>query len=353
MTHSSLPAAPSVVEDAAGAPRFGTYQGGLDVIDLSKLRGTFQPSALNRIKTHKKWVYTFIATPEVAVLCAVVDLTYTSNAFILALDYASGRVMTDVGVLGLPWPMVNVNGHPGVGSKAEFTRHDGTWKMWRDFGDDRFHGHVTLGLKAPMLKPKLELTWDLLAAGAAPPLSVIAPVEGGGGIVNVTQKSAGMLATGLLEVDGKRFKLDGGVGGIDYTHGFLARETSWRWAFINGRLDDGTPFGINLVEGFNESRDDVNENALWLGTELIPVGRARFSWNPTAILDPWQVRTTDGVLDLRFKPYAAHTELRDLKLVKSSFKQPVGTWEGEIKLGDRTLTFKDAPGVSEDQSVLW
>ena len=348
---SNLPAAPTVVEDATGAPRFGTYVGGLDVVDLSRLRGPFQPSALGRIATHKKWSYTFVATPEVALLAAVVDLTYTSNAFVLALDYASGRVLTDVGVLGLPWPMVEVNGRPGVGSQARLTRPDGAWRMWRDPGDDRFHGHVRVGVRAPFMKPKLEVTWDLLAAGGPPPLTVIAPVDGG--VVNVTQKWAGLLASGLLEVDGRRFVLDGGVGGMDYTHGYLARRTAWRWAFANGRLDDGTPFGLNLVEGFNESRDDVNENALWVGNELIPLGRARFSWNPTAILDTWQVRTVDGAVNLTFKPFAAHQEVRDLGLVKSSFKQPVGTWSGELKVGDRTFTVRDAPGVAEDQSVLW
>ncbi len=348
---SKLPPAPPSVEDAGGAPRFGTYQGGLDVVDLSRLRGSYQPNRVDRLRMHKKWLYGFIATREVAALFAVVDLGYSSNAFALALDFATGRVMTDVGVLGLPAPLVKVNDHPGAGLDVDFRRPDGRWRAWRTFGDERFHGHVRLGLPLPFVKPKLDLTWDLLAAGGPPPLTVIAPVDGG--VVNVTQKWAGLLSFGALEADGRRYSLDGGVGGLDYTHGYLARKTSWRWAFVCGRLDDGTPIGINLVEGFNESRDDVNENALWLGNELIPLGRARFTWNPNDMLAPWAVTTTDGVLDLRFKPLAVHQELRDLVLVKSSFKQPVGLWEGEVKVGDRTYVLKDAPGVSEDQSVLW
>lgn len=351
MSLKKLPPAPPSVEDAGGAPRYGTYQGALDVVDLSRLRGSYQPNRLDRLRMHKKWLYGFIATREVAALFAVVDLGYTSNAFALALDFSSGRVLADVGVLGLPKPLVHVNDHPGAGLEVAFRRPDARMKAWRTFGDERFHGHVRLGLAAPFIKPKLELSWDLLAAGAAPPLTVIAPVDKA--VVNVTQKWAGMLSFGSLEADGRRYSLDGGVGGLDYTHGYLARETSWRWAFVCGRLDDGTPIGINLVEGFNESRDDVNENALWLGNELIPLGRARFTWNPTAILDPWRVRTEDGSLDLEFKPWAAHTELRDLKVVKSSFKQPVGLWSGELKVGGHTYQIKDAPGVAEDQSVLW
>ncbi len=351
MSPRKLPPAPPSVEDAGGAPRFGTFQGALDVVDLSRLRGSYQPNRLDRLRMHKKWLYGFIATREVAALFAVVDLGYTSNAFALALDFASGRVLADVGVLGLPAPMVKVNDHPGAGLEVAFRRPDAKFKAWRTFGDERFHGHVRLGLNAPFVKPKLDLTWDLLAAGAAPPLTVIAPVDKA--VVNVTQKWAGLLSFGALEAEGRRYSLDGGVGGLDYTHGYLARETAWRWAFVCGRLDDGTPIGLNLVEGFNESRDDVNENALWLGNELIPLGRARFTWNRSAVLDPWQVRTDDGAIDLRFTPWAAHQEVLDLKLIKSSFKQPVGLWSGEVKVGDHVYVLKDAPGVAEDQSVLW
>lgn len=351
VTVSKLPPAPPSIEDAGGAPRFGTYEGALDVVDLKRLRGSYAASAVDRLRMRKKWTYGFVATREVAALFAVVDLSYSANAFALALDYTTGRVLADVGVLGLPKVMTKVNGHPGAGLDVEFRRPDGHWRMWREFGDERFHGSVKLGLPGPFTRPKLDLRWSLLAAGAPPPLTVIAPVDGG--VVNVTQKWAGLLSSGALEADGRRFSLDGGLGGLDYTHGYLARETSWRWAFVCGRLDDGTPLGINLVEGFNESRDDVNENALWLGDRLIPLGRARFTWNPNAILDGWQVRTTDGVLDLSFKPWAAHQELRDLKVVKSAFKQPVGLWQGEVKVDGRSYTFKDAPGVAEDQSVRW
>lgn len=351
MRTRTLPPAPPSLEDAGGAPRFGSYQGALDAVDLSRLQGSYQPNRVDRVRMHKKWLYGFVATREVAALFAVVDLGYSSNAFALALDYATGRVLADEGALGLPAPMVKVSDHPGAGLEVSFRHPTTRVKAWRTFGDERFQGTVRLGIEAPLLRPKLLLRWSLLAAGAAPPLTVVAPVEGG--VVNVTQKWAGMLAGGSLEAGGRRYVLDGGVGGLDYTHGYLARRTAWRWAFACGRLDDGTPLGLNLVEGFNEARDDVNENALWLGGELVPLGRARFTWNKDAILDPWRVRTVDGAVDLEFKPWAAHQEVRDLKLVQSAFKQPVGTWSGEVRVGGRTYLLKDTPGVAEDQSVLW
>lgn len=348
---SRLPAAPPSVEDADGAPRFGTYQGSLDSVSFKGLRGAYQPGALERFAVHKKWLYTFVATREVAALFAVVDLGYSANAFVLAVDLATQQVLTDGGYLGLPGPMVKVNEQVGPGLEVHFRRPDASLRAHRGFGDERYHLEARVGLSAPLLRPALRLRADLLAAGAAPPLTVIAPVDKG--IVNVTQKWAGLLTFGELEAKGRRYSLDGGVGGLDSTLGYLARRTAWRWAFVCGRLDDGTALGINLVEGFNESRDDVNENALWLGTRLIPLGRARFSWNRDDALDRWHVTTTDGVLDLTFKPIAIHRELRDLVLVRSQFLQPVGLWSGTITVDGQTWKFANAPGVAEDQNVVW
>ena len=116
---------------------------------------------------------------------------------------------------------------------------------------------------------------ELLVAGGPPALTLIAPVEGDG-LVNVTQKRGGLLALGSLEVGGKRFRLDGGVGGLDYTQGYMARHTSWRWAFAAGRLADGTPVGFNFAEGFNESTEH-NENGLLGGGSALPTGARRAS----------------------------------------------------------------------------
>lgn len=343
----SLPAAPHTI-DEAGVPRFGTYQGTLDAVALDALRGEYRPSATRRLLTRKKWVYGFVATPEVAAMLAVVDVGYTSNAFTMAVELGSGRVLADASFLGLPRPLVTVGDRPGAGLEARFRRPDAQLGARRPFGDERYHFHVRLGLP---LFSRLSCAFDLLAAGASPPLTVVAPVEGG--VVNVTHKWAGLASFGHLEAGGRRYALDGGVGGLDYTQGYLARHTAWRWAFACGRLADGAPLGLNLVEGFNESREDVNENAVWLGGEVWPVGRARFSWNRADPLAPWAVETTDGALKLTFKPVAAHREHRDLTLVKSRFVQPMGLWEGTVTVGGHSHVVKDVPGVAEDQDVLW
>ena len=183
----ALPAAPHSIDDA-GAPRFGTYEGTLDSVSLNALRGNWQPSAARRLASRKKWVYAFVATREVAAMLAVVDLGYSSNAFTMAVDLGSGKVLADDSFLGLPRPLVTVGDRPGAGLEARFRRPDASFSVARPFGDERYHFHTRVGL--PLLS-KLSCSFDLLAAGASPPLTVVAPVEGG--IVNVTHKWAGLL----------------------------------------------------------------------------------------------------------------------------------------------------------------
>ena len=344
----SLPPVPSAVADDAGAPRFGTYQGALPTVDLARLTGAYDPGLGRRLLKHKKWLYSFVATREVIALCAVVDIGYSSNSFCVVVDLKDKQVLLDESVLGLAAPMVKVSNEPSTGLDVRFTSPQLRIRAERPSGSERFHLHSRAGV----LRRKLDWKVDFLAAGAPPPLTVIAPVPGDG-VVNVTQKWAGLLTFGTLQAGGRRYVLDGGVGGMDYTHGYLARRTAWRWGFACGRLADGTPIGLNLVEGFNETREDVNENALWVGNRLIPLSRARFVFNKADPLERWEVSTDDGSIRLTFKPIGIHRESRDLKLVKSWFLQPVGLFEGTITIDGKAHAIDNLPGVTEDQDILW
>ncbi|MBJ6763528.1 DUF2804 domain-containing protein [Myxococcaceae bacterium JPH2] len=351
-SHAILPAAPASVATSQGEPRFGTYQGELPEVDLPRLLGPWAPARVKRLLRQKRWHYAFAATPEVAVLFAVVDLSYSSSAFAVAVDLKERKPLCDVSFLGVPGPLTVVGDKPGAGLEASFRTLGGRMAVRRGVDDE--HYRVDLDVSRLRTKGMQAFRWtgELAVAGGPPALTVIAPVEGDG-LVNVTQKRGGLLSSGTLEVAGRRFSMDGGVGGMDYTQGYLARHTSWRWAFAAGKLEDGTPLSLNLVEGFNESSTEANENALWLGDKLYPLGRARFEYNAKELLDPWRLTTVDGAVDLRFRPFYAHREDRNLRLVVSRFAQPVGSFEGTVRVGNRTLTLSGVPGVTEDQDMLW
>ncbi|AGC48695.1 hypothetical protein MYSTI_07423 [Myxococcus stipitatus DSM 14675] len=347
-----LPLAPESVATTQGEPRFGTYQGELPEVDLPRLLGKWAPARTTRLLKRKRWHYTFTATQEVAALFAVVDLGYSSSAFAVAIDLRERKVLCDVSFLGAPGPMVSLGDKPGAGLNASFRTLGGKLAIRRGEEDERYQVQVDVSRMRTGSLNTFQWNGELLVAGGPPALTVIAPVQGDG-LVNVTMKRNGLLSFGSLEVGGKRFRLDGGVGGIDYTQGYLARHTAWRWAFASGRLADGTPIGLNLVEGFNESATEANENALWLGDRLYPLARARFEYDTKNLMAPWRLTTADGALDLRFQPFYVHREERNLRLVISHFAQPVGLFEGTVKVGSKTLQLSNLPGVTEDQDMLW
>lgn len=347
----TLPATPASVATPQGDANFGTFEGELPPVDLHALSSVQALSLPMRAAKHKRWQYQLITTNEVIALYAIADLTYTSNAFVVVVDLAQKKALVDQSFLGGPrGPFSFVNDQPSHGLSARFRTVGAKFESSRGDKAERYKLHVdVLGL--PMIRPGLTLNAELLAAGTAPALCVIAPVEGG--VVNVTQKWAGLLSFGELTTGGRTWSLDGGVGGMDYTQGYLARRTRWRWAMGAGRLKNGDSIGFNLVEGFNEARPDVNENAVWIDDKVYPLGRAQFRWNDADLLDRWTVRTEDGAVSLSFRPLHVHRELRDLKVVKSYFAQPVGLFDGTITVGGRTHQIVNVGGVTEDQDILW
>jgi hypothetical protein len=195
---------------------------------------------------------------------------------------------------------------------------------------------------------QLEATLD---AGPAPsPIAAILPATNGD--VNCTQKANLLPATGTLRADGRQWNLAGALGGTDFTRGILPRKTAWRWAFALGRTEDGTPVGFNLTDGLSEA--SRNEHALWIGRELVPMTPPRFTFDANNPMGPWQVRTADGAIDLRFTAKGLHREERNLLLVRSHFVQVAGLFHGTVRdPSGRTHTIAHLPGVTEDQRVLW
>jgi hypothetical protein len=99
----------------------------------------------------------------------------------------------------------------------------------------------------------------------------------------------------------------------------------------------------------------ANENALWIGSRLVSLSRARFTFNPSDPMDEWKVETEE--LKLRFEPIHAHREERDYKLVKSHFIQTLGMFEGGLRLGDEAIQIEKLAGsprirTSSGESLL-
>jgi hypothetical protein len=347
---AALPPAPERIPDAAGRPCLGTYQGDIGRVRLEALE---PPEGVPRWKLpfrRKAWVYALVTTPEVIVATAVVDLGYASNAFLTVVDLREKRALLDFGTVGLPAPFASVNDRPARGMRAHFRTAGVRFDVARSETDGPLKFEAEVSAVRTRGAGSAQLQLQLSTEGAPAPLSVVAAVPGGG--INVTEKSGGLRASGTLDVGRRRIALDGGVAGLDATHGLPARSTAWRWAMGAGRLEDGRVVSFNLVEGFNDAAD-ANENVVWLGSELHPLGRARFGFGRDDPMELWQLETEDRALTLRFRPLHLHREERNLGLVRSRFWQLQGFFVGTVRAGDELLQLTDLPGVTEDQDVRW
>lgn len=343
---------PNSVTDAQGRPNFGTYRGELPSVDLIRLKGAYRPDALRRVIRRKRWQFSAVATEEVLFATAIVHAGFAANAFTYAVDLRSEHLLFDHSFIALPDALLKVNDRPSHGHEASFTTPGA--KMWsrRTPGRHPFEIGLDIGRARALRTGEIHGRACIETDDQAPALTVIAPVDQGG-FVNVTQKWAGLPTGGALTVGAKIYSLDGGIAGLDYTQGYLARRTAWRWCLALGRLPDGRPVGINLVEGFNENVPEANENAMWIGDELIPLSRARFVYQKDDPSAPWTVRTLDGLVDLRFRALHVHFENRDLKVLKSYFVQPAGLFEGTIKVEGKAIALTNLAGMMEDQEVYW
>jgi len=304
----------------------GRFQGLTRVYDWPRLAPPFARGPLWRRFHHKRWHYVALATPELFCGIAVVDVGWTNTAFAYVFDRNTRQ-------LAAAWSQ---DGLPGL---TAHLADDAT-------GESRFRfpgKRITLSAEGLVVESG-DLSIDARFSGASPLLLAVGKPEGGA--VHATQKSGALGLSGEVRAGKRRWVLDGGVASFDYSNGLLARETAWRWASAHAPR-----VGFNLQVGYF----GANENALWLDGSLYALGAAQFVFDPDAPLEPWQVRTDDGLLDLVFTPEGARREDKDLVVAASRYIQPIGVFDGWVRARP------DAPrvdvsglvGVTEDHRSRW
>jgi hypothetical protein len=340
---SPLPPAPAEPFGPSGAPAFGAYAGPLERAALGRAAAHQAQGWFRRVVRRKRWIYLLAASDEAMVAAAVVEGGWFGAGFAWVLDRSLGAMAFDRTASGLPGLNARVDDRIGPGGGARFSGLGLAIDVQLRAGGADLRVVARNGIRA-------EVALD--ARGAPSPFVLVTPVEGPG--VRVTQKAGGLRASGRVELAGRTLRLDGGLGGLDATHGFLARETAWRWAFGTGTLPGGEPFAFNLAEGFGGvPPGDPGENALLLGEATVRLPAVRFTFDRDAPHSPWRVASADGALDLAFAPVAVHRDDRDMGPLSTRFRQVAGTFAGTLPSPRGPLAVAGVPGVVEDHRARW
>ncbi len=144
-----------------------------------------------------------------------------------------------------------------------------------------------------------------------------------------TRKQGGVPVSGTVTLGGVKRRIEARAV-IDDTAAYYERHTSWRWCAGVGLGIDGRTLAWNVVEGVHDA--PVNsERTVWVAGEPREAP-------PTAL---------DG---LRFHPEAERARRDNLLVVRSAYRQPFGTFSGELPGG---LALAEGYGVTESHDAWW
>jgi hypothetical protein len=162
-----------------------------------------------------------------------------------------------------------------------------------------------------------------------------------GGSYAWTRKQGGVHARGAIAIDRRLRPIDARAV-IDDSAGYHERFVSWRWSAGVGAAEDGRLLAWNLVSGINDPARD-SERTIWVDGEASEVGPNTFAD------DLSRVDFAEGG-GLRFSPEAERSRHDNMVLVRSSYRQPFGTFSGCLPGG---IELGHGFGVMEEHEVHW
>ena len=118
---------------------------------------------------------------------------------------------------------------------------------------------------------------------------------------------------------------------LEYGAGLFPSQVGWRKATAAGRLADGRPLALQLVDGLSVSgADDGADDVLLIGAGPVPLPPVVVELDPGTATAPCRILSPDGSVDLTFQPVAVHRDTRGLLLVSLATTQLVGELAGTL-----------------------
>jgi hypothetical protein len=156
-----------------------------------------------------------------------------------------------------------------------------------------------------------------------------------------TAKQADLRAHGSVRIDGRTVEVSSRAV-VDVSAGYHPRHTAWKWSAGVGTLEDGRSVGWNLVAGIHDSPSS-SERTIWVDGEPAEVTPVEFA------ADLETIHFEDGAC-LRFDEWTARRDRTNLLLMRSYYRQPFGTFDGELP---GRLRLAEGYGVMEEHEVWW
>jgi len=222
-----LTPAPQRLISAEGAVSYGLFDQAVPALNLPAfvLRSPMD-KPVGRLKqyfAYKQFQFLMISGPDWLLAVAIADIRFVATGF--AYLWRLGEPVKEFGVLR---PLA-------IRSQVSHSSQDGRAGIGHRKGKPRWHidcspAHWVLSLSAPGLRAELQI-----AQNRQPALALCAPTGYNGW--TYTMKNNALPVSGTLQIGRTMLDVSQARAGLDFSAGFMRRETSWRWASINTLLD--------------------------------------------------------------------------------------------------------------------
>ncbi len=342
---------PSRMVNAQGQVQFGVFDAPFRVLNLEDARvlwrGMTLPRSVVRFRL-KRWQHFGLVLPDVFVGVAVVNAGFLRTSWCHVVDRVA-HTQFEHKRMG---PLMDAR-------IAEALWDDHTHVQARGYRVD-VHNHLTAGehrlsLRVapakgkPAVQASLRCVHDLEKIR---PMVVVLPVGPNQGMYS---HKVALPLSGTVRVGDRvhRAEPEHSFAILDIHQAHYPRHTWWRWATFAGRDSGGRAVALNLTQNVNLDDTRLNENGLWVDGRLEHLGPARFEFDRRDVLAPWRLQTTDGAVDLTFRPEGERSENIRAGVIRSVFHQPYGTFSGVVRHGGQELQVEDMVGVCEDHDARW
>jgi hypothetical protein len=324
---------------AKGQIIYGLYDEPVDCVNyldypLETTMGMRVPGFLKRYLANQ-FHFAGIIGPEIMMGMAVVDLKYLANGFLYVYDRQT-RELIEAKKLSLPHANIYIEPYPQRPNSV--------------FLSDDLNIEIRAGkIHAVAQEIQIDVTMNIRDIK---PLRLCTRAGYRGWVY--MQKTTPIPISGQVRYKGKTIDVASPAyrALMDWTTGYMRRDTYWNWAATATTLADGKAFGLNLSCGVNET--SFTENAFWIGEDMTKVDTVHFAFNNHNLYENWHITSFDKKVDLVFYPEAHRGELVNACFIKSRFTQLMGTFEGRLKTDQGSIVEISAcPGWAEDHYAKW
>ncbi len=299
----------------------------------------------------KEWDYFYIQAGDYALCLTVADMGYVGAISATVMDFVTPSQVTQSAVCLFPMGKYKM---PPTPERGDITAKAGKAEI--TITNDGKQRHL-VG-KYPKFDNGKELRFDVVIDQFPKEYMFIATPFDTPKYFYYNCKLNCMRANGKFWVGDREYLIEDQLATLDWGRGVWTYDNTWYWGSLQTRLEDGSLFGFNLGYGFGNT-SAASENMLFYNGTSHKLEDVTFhipgdNTKDIDYMKEWKFTSSDGRLEMSFKPIIDRYAPFDLKVMCMIPHQVFGLFSGKAVLDDgKEIILKDVLGFAEKVHNKW